>query len=76
MSEEMQSSLLVGRRKEIAALVALVPLQKSVSALRAAIWRGSVGRARSCSVSIRLLYLLIAQVFGWLPLLGPTLNGE
>jgi putative transposase len=41
-----------------------------MKALWAAIWRGGRVAARSRFVSVRLLYLLMVRVFGWLVLLG------
>jgi hypothetical protein len=47
-----------------------VPLQNSMQGLRAAVWRDRRVGARSRFVSVRLLYLIMIRVFGWLVLLG------
>src|ERR1017187_3427682 len=52
------------------ARVSPVPLQNSTQRLWTAVWPDEQAGAGSRFVSLRLLYLIMVQVFGWLLLLG------
>jgi hypothetical protein len=47
-----------------------VPLQNSTQILLPAVWPGDNVGARSRFVSLRLIYLIMIRIFGWLLLLG------